>query len=110
MKRLLSLVVLYLFLISCTEVIFEEPQPLGAKSLKTIPKELRGNFSFLIMNEETLMEVGENFITGLSVNDEPNISASLSREDTAEIVAMHDAEQRRSSDSNTPGSFSKPVL
>jgi len=36
---------------------------------------------------------GENFIIGLSVNDEPDISASLSREDTVEIVALHDAEQ-----------------
>jgi hypothetical protein len=75
MKHFLSIVVLCLFLISCTEVIFEEPQPLGAKSLKSIPKELRGNFSFLIMNEETLMVVGENFITG--EDDKAFLSDSL---------------------------------
>ncbi len=35
---------------------------------------------------------GDEFIIGLSVNDEPDISVSLSREDTAEIIALHDAE------------------
>ncbi len=75
MKKILSLVILCFFLISCTEVIFEEPQPLGAKSLKSIPKELRGSFSFLIMNEETLMEIGENYITG--EDDKAFLSDSL---------------------------------
>ncbi|UWQ04798.1 FAD-dependent oxidoreductase [Aliiroseovarius crassostreae] len=36
---------------------------------------------------------GDNFIIGLSVADEPDVEAALSREDTAEIVALHDAEQ-----------------
>ncbi len=35
---------------------------------------------------------GEEFILGLSVNDEPDVAAALSAEDTAEIVALHDAE------------------
>ena len=35
---------------------------------------------------------GEEFIIGLSVNDEPDVEAALSREDMAEIVALHDAE------------------
>ena len=35
---------------------------------------------------------GENFIIGLSVNDEPGVEASLGREDMADIVALHDAE------------------
>ncbi|MCI2399918.1 FAD-dependent oxidoreductase [Aliiroseovarius subalbicans] len=36
---------------------------------------------------------GPEFIIGLSVNDEPDIEAALSREDTSEIVALHDAER-----------------
>ncbi len=35
---------------------------------------------------------GEDFIIGLSVNDGSDVEAALSREDTAEIVALHDAE------------------
>lgn len=35
---------------------------------------------------------GDAFIIGLSVADEPDVQAALSREDTAEIVALHDAE------------------
>ena len=75
MKNFAILLVSGLLLISCTEIIFEEPQPLGAKSLNSIPKELQGNFSFLILNEETLMEVGENYITG--EDDKSYLSDSL---------------------------------
>ncbi len=35
---------------------------------------------------------GDDFIIGLAVNDEPDVKAALSREETAEIVALHDAE------------------
>ena len=35
---------------------------------------------------------GDDFIIGLSINDEPDVEAALSREATAEIVALHDAE------------------
>ncbi len=35
---------------------------------------------------------GDDFIIGLAVNDDPNVEAALGREDTAEIVALHDAE------------------
>jgi 2,4-dienoyl-CoA reductase-like NADH-dependent reductase (Old Yellow Enzyme family) len=38
-------------------------------------------------------ECGEDFIIGLSENDEPDVEASLNREDMAEIVALHDAER-----------------
>lgn len=36
---------------------------------------------------------GEDFIIGLSVNDEPDFDVALSRESTAEIVALHDRNQ-----------------
>lgn len=64
MKKLVLILAVGIVLTSCTEVIFEEPQPLGVKQLKSIPSELQGSFSFVIMNEETLMEIGSNYITG----------------------------------------------
>ncbi len=36
---------------------------------------------------------GKDFIVGLSVNDEPDVEAMLSRESTAEIVALHDQQK-----------------
>ncbi len=36
---------------------------------------------------------GDDFIIGLSVNDEPDVEVALGREETAEIVALHDAER-----------------
>lgn len=35
---------------------------------------------------------GDDFIVGLAINDEPDVEAALSRAETAEIVALHDAE------------------
>ncbi|MFP7569951.1 FAD-dependent oxidoreductase [Marivita sp. S2033] len=36
---------------------------------------------------------GDDFIIGLAVNDEPDVDAALSRDETTQIVAMHDAER-----------------
>jgi 2,4-dienoyl-CoA reductase-like NADH-dependent reductase (Old Yellow Enzyme family)/thioredoxin reductase len=35
---------------------------------------------------------GEDFIIGLAVNDEPDVPVALSRDETAQIVALHDRE------------------
>jgi len=66
MKNVILLLVISSFLISCTEVIFEVPQPMAAKSLNSIPEELQGGFAFVILNEKTYMKIGDNYI----VNDE----------------------------------------
>lgn len=63
MKKSTLLFILSVILLSCTEVIFEEPQPPGVNSISKIPKELLGKYSFVILNEETLMEIGPDFIT-----------------------------------------------
>ena len=63
MKKTFLLLAPILIILSCTTIVFEEPQPYGVKSLKTIPAELRGSFSFVILNEETIMEIGENYIS-----------------------------------------------
>ncbi|MEN8248797.1 MAG: hypothetical protein ABFS32_07675 [Bacteroidota bacterium] len=75
MKKSISLFILTLFLFSCTEVIFEEPQPPGVNALNKMPKEIQGNFSFVLLNEETMMEIGSDYMT----NDEEKayISDSL---------------------------------
>lgn len=75
MKKATLILVTGLFLFSCTEVIFESPQPPGVKSLSKIPKELQGQYSFVILNEETVMEIGSDFIT--SDEDKAYISDSL---------------------------------
>jgi len=63
MKNSILLLIAGLFLFSCTEVIFEDPQPMNVKSINSIPKDIQGQYAFMILNEETLMEIGENFIT-----------------------------------------------
>ena len=75
MKNVLLILIASLFLYSCTEVIFEAPQPPGVKSMAKIPQELQGKYSFVILNEETVMEIGSNFITG--DDDKAYISDSL---------------------------------
>ena len=63
MKNLYLLLSLCLALASCTEILFEDPQPLAANSLKKIPKEFQGGFSFVVLSEQTYMEIGENYIS-----------------------------------------------
>lgn len=75
MKNFALVFLLGLIMASCTAVIFEDPQPLGVKELKSIPEELQGSFSFVILNEETLMEIGPNYITG--EDDKAYLSDSL---------------------------------
>ena len=64
MKKFSLFLLLSIIISSCTEVIFRDPQPLGVKALKEIPNELQGKFSFVILNEETVMEIGKNYISG----------------------------------------------
>lgn len=52
-----------LVLSSCTEVVFKEAQPAGAKALNEIPKEFHGKFGLVILNEESVMEITANSIT-----------------------------------------------
>lgn len=66
MKKTGILVLAIIVLASCTEIVFEEAQPAGARALKEIPKELRGKFGLVILNEETVMEITANSI----VNDD----------------------------------------
>ena len=66
MKKTGILFVVILVLASCTEIVFEEAQPAGAKALKEIPRELWGKFGMVILNEESILEISANAI----VNDD----------------------------------------
>lgn len=66
MKKLVIFILSVAVLSSCTEIVFEEAQPAGAKALKQIPKEFQGKFGMVILNEETIMEITSNSI----VNDD----------------------------------------
>ena len=63
MKKLLTIILVGVVLSSCTEIVFEEAQPAGAKALKEIPKEFHGKFGLVILNEESIMEITANSIT-----------------------------------------------
>ena len=63
MKNFVVFLFVGLALFSCTEIVFEEPQPPGAKAIDHIPKEIQGKFSFVVLNEETLLEIGEDYLT-----------------------------------------------
>ena len=63
MKKTLIFSLAILLFLSCNEVIFEEPQPAGVKALKEIPKELQGQFTFVMLNEETVLEIAGEYIS-----------------------------------------------
>ncbi len=62
MKILNILLVLTIILSSCSEIVFENPQPLDSKDLSVIPESLRGKFAFVALNNEEWLEVGATFI------------------------------------------------
>lgn len=63
MKNLL-LVILTIFTFSCTEIVFESPQPEKAKALKEIPSSLQGKYTFVMLNEQEVLEISSNYIDG----------------------------------------------
>ena len=66
MKNSAVIILMVFVLASCTEVVFEEAQPAGVKGLNEIPRELRGTFGLVILNEETTVQITANSI----VNDD----------------------------------------
>ncbi len=63
MKKTFLLIALALWLASCTEIMFEEPQPPSLKAEKQIPGKFQGTFKFVMMNDKVMMEVGKDYIT-----------------------------------------------
>jgi len=63
MKKSVLLVIMTLWLASCTEIMFEEPQPPSARAEKQIPGKFQGTYNFMMMNDKVMMEVGKDYIT-----------------------------------------------
>ncbi len=61
-KLLISLVAVVLLTTSCTEVVFEEPQPAKAKALKEIPQEVHGAYSVFISNKNEIVKIGKDYV------------------------------------------------
>ncbi|MCB0495487.1 MAG: hypothetical protein KDC79_05095 [Cyclobacteriaceae bacterium] len=64
MKNLFFILFLALFSFSCTEVVFETPQPAKAKQLKEFPSSLQGKYTFVMLNEQEILEIASNYIDG----------------------------------------------
>lgn len=64
MKNLVLLLVVALFSFSCTEVVFETPQPTKAKKLKAFPESLQGKYTFVMLNEQEVLEITDTYLDG----------------------------------------------
>ncbi len=62
MKKSFLLIALALWLASCTEIRFEEPQPPSLKAEKQIPGKFQGTFKFVMMNDKIELEIGKDYI------------------------------------------------
>ncbi len=49
---------------SCTEVVFDAPQPPGAKNLSEIPLDLQGSYSFVVLNEQESIHITSEYFDG----------------------------------------------
>ncbi len=52
------------FLASCTEVVFDAPQPPGGKNLTEIPDALVGSYSFVVLNEQEAIDITKDYFDG----------------------------------------------
>jgi hypothetical protein len=49
---------------SCTEVVFDSPQPDGIKAMKDIPESLQGSYSFVVLNEQQAINITSEYFEG----------------------------------------------
>lgn len=63
-KSILPVLVIILISFSCTEVVFESPQPVNAKNLKQIPETLHGSYSFVVLNEQEAIHITKDYFDG----------------------------------------------
>ncbi len=62
MKKSILFILLAIWLASCSEIRFEEPQPPSLKAEKQIPGKFQGIFKFVMMNDKVVMEIGKDYI------------------------------------------------
>ncbi len=63
LKSIISILVVFV-LGSCTEVVFDAPQPPGGKNLKQIPEALIGDYSFVVLNEQEAIHITKEYFDG----------------------------------------------
>ena len=63
LKSIISILVVFV-LVSCTEVVFDAPQPPGGKNLKQIPEVLIGDYSFVVLNEQEAIHITKEYFDG----------------------------------------------
>jgi len=51
-------------LASCTEVVFDAPQPPGGKNLTEIPNVLVGRYLFVVLNEQEAIHITKDYFDG----------------------------------------------
>ena len=64
LKSLTIIFSIVLFSFSCTEVVFEAPQPPGVKNLTSIPNALIGEYSFVVLNEQEAIHITKDYFDG----------------------------------------------
>ena len=64
LKSILSIFAIIFISFSCTEVVFETPQPENAKNLKQIPEALHGSYSFVVLNEQEAIHITKDYFDG----------------------------------------------
>lgn len=64
MKNVSYIFIIALFSFSCTEVVFDTPQPAKAKALKEFPSSIQGKYTFVMLNEQEVLEISSKYIDG----------------------------------------------
>ncbi len=64
LKSTLIVLAISLSFFSCTEVVFEAPQPPEGTNLTVIPDALVGDFSFVVLNEQEAIHITNEYFDG----------------------------------------------
>ncbi len=61
LRSILFILSLVFISFSCTEIVFDEPQPLGGKNMRKIPEALLGDYSFVVVNEQQVIHITKDY-------------------------------------------------
>lgn len=64
LRSAIIIFLIVLFSISCTEVVFDAPQPPGGTNLTSIPDALVGGYSFVVLNEQEVIHITNEYFDG----------------------------------------------
>jgi len=63
-KSYLLILAVAILSFSCTEIVFDTPQPPGGKNLTEIPDALIGSYSFVVLNKQEAMHITKDYFEG----------------------------------------------